>query len=46
MIETADAAAEKEGTLVHAGGCEQQWGGADDEHDESQTEAEDLEDAA
>jgi ParB/RepB/Spo0J family partition protein len=28
MIESADDAAEKEGTLVHAGDCEQQWGSA------------------
>jgi hypothetical protein len=46
MIDSADAAAEKEGTLVHAGDCAQQWGSADDEHGESATEAEALEDAA
>jgi ParB/RepB/Spo0J family partition protein len=28
MIESADDAAEKDGTLVHAGECEQQWGSA------------------
>jgi hypothetical protein len=26
MIESADDATEKDGTLVHAGDCEQQWG--------------------
>ena len=46
MIETADDAAEKGGTLVHVGDCEQQWGSADDEHDENPSEAEALEDAA
>ena len=30
MIESADEAAEKDGTLVHAGDCEQQWGSADE----------------
>ena len=34
MIESADDAAEKEGTLVHAGDCEQQWGSADDEQED------------
>ena len=37
MIESADDAAEKDGTLVHAGDCEQQWGSADDEQEESPT---------
>jgi ParB family chromosome partitioning protein len=46
MIETADDAVEKEGTLVHAGDCEQQWGSADDEQEESASEAEALDDAA
>ena len=46
MIESADDAAEKEGTLVHAGDCEQQWGSADDEQEDSPTETEALEDAA
>jgi ParB/RepB/Spo0J family partition protein len=31
MIETPDEAAEKDGSLVHAGECEQQWGSASDE---------------
>ena len=31
MIESADEAAEKDGTLVHAGDCEQQWGSAYDD---------------
>jgi hypothetical protein len=31
MIESAAAAAEKHGQLVHAGDCEQQWGSAYDE---------------
>ncbi len=30
MIESAADVAEKEGSLVHAGECEQQWGSADD----------------
>ena len=30
-IESADDAAEKDGSLVHAGDCEQQWGSAYDE---------------
>ena len=34
MIESADDAAEKDGTLVHAGDCEQQWGSADDEQED------------
>jgi ParB/RepB/Spo0J family partition protein len=31
MIESADQAAEKDGTLVHVGDCEQEWGSACDE---------------
>ena len=31
MIESADEAAEKDGTLVHVGDCEQQWGSAYDD---------------
>ena len=46
MIESAADAAEQEGTLVHAGDCEQQWGSADDEQEDSPTETEALEDAA
>jgi hypothetical protein len=30
MIESADEAAEKDGTLVHVGACEQEWRSADD----------------
>ena len=30
LIESPDAAAEKHGTLVHKGDCEQQWGSAAD----------------
>jgi hypothetical protein len=30
MIESAEDAAEKDGTLVHVGDCEQQWGSAED----------------
>ena len=35
MIGSADDAAEKHGTLVHAGDCPQQWGSAhgDEDHD-------------
>jgi len=47
MIESTDDAAEKDGTLVHAGECEQQWGTADDaaeaDHD---TDEEALDEAA
>jgi hypothetical protein len=37
-IETPEAAAEKHGTLVHAGDCERQWGSyeSDDEPDETE----------
>ena len=34
MIESAEDAAEKDGTLVHVGDCEQQWGSADDSADD------------
>ena len=37
MIESADEAAEKDGTLVHVGDCEQQWGSADDDSDDRTT---------
>ena len=47
MIESADEAAEKDGSLVHAGDCEQQWGSADDEAEaESETDEEALDEAA
>jgi hypothetical protein len=46
MIESADAAAEKEGTLVHAGDCEQQWGSAYSAADDGETEEEALDEAA
>jgi hypothetical protein len=38
MIESADNAIEKYGSLVHTGECEQQWGSAQDA-DESDEEA-------
>ena len=34
MIESAEQAAEKGGTLVHVGDCEQEWGSADDNPDD------------
>jgi hypothetical protein len=34
MIESAEEAAEKDGTLVHVGDCEQQWGSAADSSDD------------
>jgi hypothetical protein len=34
MIESAEEAAEKDGTLVHVGDCEQRWGSADDNSDD------------
>ena len=43
MIESAEEAAEKDGTLVHVGDCEQQWGSAYDNADDSE---EALEEAA
>ena len=47
MIESADDAIEKDGTLVHAGDCEQQWGSAHDEADaESANGEEALDEAA
>lgn len=47
MIDTADEATEKDGTLVHAGDCEQQWGSAHDEADaESENDEEALDEAA
>ena len=47
MIESADEATEKDGSLVHAGDCEQQWGSAYDEADaESDDEEEALDEAA
>jgi ParB family chromosome partitioning protein len=47
MIESADEAAEKDGILVHAGECEQQWGSAYDETDpDDETGEEALDEAA
>ena len=46
MIESADAAAEKDGTLVHAGDCEQQWGSAYNAADDNETDEEALDEAA
>ena len=43
MIESAEEAAEKDGTLVHVGDCEQQWGSTDDDFDDPE---EALEEAA
>jgi hypothetical protein len=43
MIESAEEAAEKDGTLVHLGECEEQWGSADDSSDDPE---EALEEAA
>jgi ParB/RepB/Spo0J family partition protein len=42
MIESGDAAAEKDGTLVHAGDCEQQWGSAYNAGDDNETDEEAL----
>src|SRR5262249_50754446 len=39
-IESADDAAEKHDSLVHKGGCEQQWGSAYDESDDPDEEPE------
>jgi hypothetical protein len=33
MIESPEQAAEKDGTLVHAGACVQEWGSAADDSD-------------
>jgi ParB/RepB/Spo0J family partition protein len=46
MIETANDAAEKDGTLVHAGDCEQQWGSAYNAADANETDEEALDEAA
>ena len=47
MIESADEAVEKDGGLVHAGDCEQQWGSAYNEAEaESETDEEALNEAA
>ena len=43
MIESAEEAAEKDGTLVHVGDCEQQWGSPGDSSDDPE---EALEEAA
>jgi len=37
-IHSAEDAAEKDGTLVHAADCRQQWGSADDEADDDDSE--------
>jgi ParB/RepB/Spo0J family partition protein len=42
MIETPEEATEKDGSLVHAGECEQQWGSA---YDEAEAESENDEEA-
>src|SRR3954469_24303338 len=47
MIESADDAAEKDGTLVHTGECEQQWGSACNEAEAAHdTDEEALDEAA
>jgi hypothetical protein len=47
MIESADDAAERDGTLVHAGECEQQWGSAYNAADaDNETDEEALDEAA
>ena len=46
MIESADEAAEKDGSLVHAGDCEQQWGSAYDDSTTTTTDEEALDEAA
>jgi hypothetical protein len=46
MIESADAAAEKEGTLVHAGDCEREWGSAHGAADDNEPDEEALDEAA
>jgi hypothetical protein len=46
MIESAEEAVEKDGTLVHVGDCEQQWGSAYDASDDSNDPKEALEEAA
>jgi ParB/RepB/Spo0J family partition protein len=46
MIESADDAIEKDGTLVHAGDCEQQWGSAYNAADDAETDEEALDEAA
>ena len=46
MIESADDAIEKDGTLVHAGDCEQQWGSAYDAADDDESDEEAHDEAA
>jgi hypothetical protein len=46
MIESAEEAAEKDGTLVHVGDCEQQWGSAYDASDDPPEPEEALGEAA
>jgi hypothetical protein len=46
MIESAEQAAEKDGTLVHVGDCEQEWGSAYDDSEEPPDPEEALDEAA
>ena len=46
MIESADEAAEKDGTRVHVGDCEQEWGSAYDDSDDLHDPEETLDEAA
>ena len=46
MIESAEEAAEKDGTLVHVGDCEQEWGSAYDDSGEPNDGEEVLDEAA
>ena len=46
MIESADQAAAKDGTLVHVGDCEQEWGSAYDDSEEPPDPEEALDEAA
>jgi len=45
-IESSDDAIEKDGTLVHAGDCEQKWGSAYNAADDDETNEEALDEAA
>jgi ParB/RepB/Spo0J family partition protein len=46
MIESPDYATEKDGTLVHIGECEQEWGSAHSAADDDETDEEALDEAA
>jgi hypothetical protein len=46
MIESAEQAAEKNGTLVHTGDCEQEWGSAYTDSDDTNDPEEALDEAA